>query len=35
MASTPVRGEVWDIDLEPTLGHERGGRPPALGILSR
>ncbi len=26
----PVRGEVWDVDLEPVLGHELGRRRPAL-----
>jgi mRNA interferase MazF len=33
MASTSlVRGEVWDVDLDPTLGHEQGGRRPALVV---
>ena len=31
MASNkPARGEVWDVDLNPVLGHEQGGRRPAL-----
>ncbi len=29
----PSRGEVWDINLDPTLGHELAGDRPAL-ILS-
>ena len=28
----PVRGEVWDVDLNPVLGHEQGGKRPALVI---
>ncbi|RIK77426.1 MAG: growth inhibitor PemK [Planctomycetota bacterium] len=30
--SKPRRGEVWYVDLEPTRGHEQGGRRPALVI---
>jgi len=26
----PRRGEVWDIDFDPTVGHEQGGRRPGL-----
>jgi len=29
----PARGDVWDVDLNPTVGHEQSGRRPAL-ILS-
>jgi mRNA interferase MazF len=29
----PSRGEVWDINLDPTVGHEQAGSRPAL-ILS-
>jgi len=29
----PSRGEVWDLDLDPTVGHEQAGTRPAL-ILS-
>src|SRR5271157_2006158 len=28
----PVRGEVWDVDFDPVLGHEQGGRRPALVV---
>jgi mRNA interferase MazF len=28
----PVRGEVWDVDLNPALGHEQGGKRPALVV---
>jgi mRNA interferase MazF len=28
----PVRGEIWDVDLEPVIGHEQGGRRPALVV---
>ena len=27
---TPRRGEVWDIDFDPVVGHEQGGRRPGL-----
>lgn len=27
MNSQPNRGEIWIIDLNPTLGHEQRGRP--------
>ncbi len=30
---TPLRGEVWDVDLDPVRGHEQGGHRPAL-VLS-
>ena len=26
----PSRGQVWEVDLNPTRGHERAGRRPAL-----
>ena len=28
----PARGEVWDVDLGPTVGREQAGRRPALVI---
>ena len=28
----PARGEIWDIDLSPVLGHEQGGHRPALVV---
>lgn len=28
----PARGEIWSVDLSPVLGHEQGGRRPALVI---
>jgi mRNA interferase MazF len=28
----PVRGEIWDVDFEPVIGHEQGGRRPALVV---
>ena len=30
--SDPRRGELWMVDLDPTLGHEQAGRRPALVI---
>jgi mRNA-degrading endonuclease toxin of MazEF toxin-antitoxin module len=27
---SPVRGEVWEVNLNPTVGHEQAGRRPAL-----
>jgi mRNA interferase MazF len=32
-ASEPSRGEVWDLNFDPTIGHEQAGARPAL-ILS-
>jgi mRNA interferase MazF len=29
-AAAPQRGEVWLADLDPTFGHEQGGRRPVL-----
>jgi mRNA interferase MazF len=26
------RGEIWDVDLDPVVGHEQGGRRPALVV---
>ena len=31
--SEPLRGEVWDLNFDPTTGHEQAGTRPAL-ILS-
>jgi mRNA interferase MazF len=31
-APSPQRGEVWLADLDPTFGHEQGGRRPVLII---
>jgi mRNA interferase MazF len=28
----PRRGEVWDIDFDPVVGHEQGGRRPGLVV---
>ncbi len=28
----PSRGEVWDLNLDPTLGHEQAGIRPALVV---
>ena len=28
----PVRGEIWDVNLDPVLGHEQGGRRPVLVV---
>lgn len=28
----PMAGEVWDVLLDPQIGHEQGGRRPALVI---
>ncbi len=28
----PRRGEIWIVDLDPTLGHEQAGRRPGLVI---
>ncbi len=27
---SPLRGEIWMIDLDPTRGHEQAGKRPAL-----
>src|SRR5690349_6251503 len=32
-SSEPLRGEVWDVNLDPVVGHEQAGSRPAL-ILS-
>jgi mRNA interferase MazF len=32
MMFQPARGEIWSVDLSPTLGREQGGRRPALVI---
>jgi mRNA interferase MazF len=31
-APGPQRGEVWLADLDPTFGHEQGGRRPVLVV---
>ena len=31
--SSPSRGDVWDLNFDPTIGHEQAGSRPAL-ILS-
>ena len=28
----PARGEIWTIDLNPTIGHEQAGKRPALVV---
>jgi mRNA interferase MazF len=28
----PARGEVWLVNLDPTVGHEQGGQRPALVV---
>jgi mRNA interferase MazF len=28
----PYRGEVWSVQLDPTLGHEQGGTRPCLVV---
>ena len=28
--TSPLRGEIWLVDLNPTRGHEQAGRRPAL-----
>jgi mRNA interferase MazF len=28
----PVRGQVWQVDLDPTRGHEQAGKRPALVV---
>lgn len=30
--ATPLRGEVWTIDLDPTKGREQAGKRPALVV---
>ncbi|AGA31653.1 type II toxin-antitoxin system PemK/MazF family toxin [Singulisphaera acidiphila] len=32
MNPTPMRGEIWMVDLDPTKGREQAGRRPALVI---
>lgn len=32
MPSRASRGEVWDVDLDPTRGREQAGRRPALVV---
>jgi mRNA interferase MazF len=29
-AASPVQGDVWEVDLNPTVGREQAGRRPAL-----
>ncbi len=28
--ANPARGEIWEVDLDPTVGREQAGRRPAL-----
>ena len=28
----PARGEIWGVDLNPTIGRQRAGRRPALVV---
>jgi mRNA interferase MazF len=28
--NSPARGEIWDADLNPSRGHEQGGKRPVL-----
>lgn len=28
------RGDIWDVELDPVVGHEQGGRRPALVVSS-
>jgi mRNA interferase MazF len=30
--ASPARGEIWEVDLSPTVGREQSGRRPALII---
>ena len=32
-AVNPARGEVWMVNLDPTVGHEQAGIRPAAGRL--
>lgn len=32
MSDTPERGDVWDVNLDPVLGHEQAGKRPCLVI---
>jgi mRNA interferase MazF len=32
MPPSPLRGDLWTIDLDPTRGHEQAGKPAALVI---
>ena len=29
-ASGPLRGDIWDVSFDPTVGHEQAGARPAL-----
>ncbi len=31
-AEKPIRGELWDVDLDPVVGHEQGRKRPALAV---
>lgn len=31
-SSPPARGDVWDTEFDPIVGHEQGGRRPAVVI---
>ena len=32
MSDAPARGDIWDVTLDPVLGHEQAGRRPCLII---
>jgi mRNA interferase MazF len=32
LAGPPARGDIWLVDLKPVVGHEQGGRRPAVVI---
>ena len=32
MPTSPMRGEIWPADLNPTRGHEQAGRRPVLVV---
>lgn len=31
-AASPARGEIWEVDLNPTVGREQSGRRPVLVV---
>jgi mRNA interferase MazF len=33
-ARRPSRGEIWNVTLDPTVGHEQGGTRPCLVVSS-
>jgi len=34
MSNSVHRGEIWNVDLDPVVGHEQGGFRPALVVSS-